>query len=124
MTLHFLADDMPPRLGLAVSRKVDTRAVVRNRIKRRLREYFRRQRESLAKGAYVVVARSRAANASAGELNEAFANALRRAGALPARAPDGTMPAASQTSASTKSDSVSSPSASAISGDATNASAP
>src|SRR5687768_7108283 len=30
LALHWLRDDAPARLGLAVSRKVDTRAVVRN----------------------------------------------------------------------------------------------
>ncbi|MBR7540443.1 ribonuclease P protein component, partial [Mycobacterium tuberculosis] len=32
MTLHWLKSDTPARLGLAVSRKVDPRAVGRNRI--------------------------------------------------------------------------------------------
>src|SRR5690606_24298321 len=33
LALHWLADDAPARLGMAVSRKVDPRAVGRNRIK-------------------------------------------------------------------------------------------
>jgi ribonuclease P protein component len=49
------------RLGLAVSRKVDKRAVGRNRIKRVLRDCFRHCR-GLAGGDYVVVARVGAAN--------------------------------------------------------------
>lgn len=95
LTLHYLADEQPARLGLAVSRKVDRRAVVRNRIKRRLRDFFRRRRAVLAGGAYVVVARSGAARCSGAELLAAFEQALRRSGALPANAAPCTMPPAS-----------------------------
>jgi ribonuclease P protein component len=38
LALHLLSEEGPARLGLAVSRKVDKRAVGRNRIKRVLRE--------------------------------------------------------------------------------------
>jgi ribonuclease P protein component len=99
----------PPRLGLAVSRKVDPRAVGRNRIKRVLRDCFRLQRAGLAAGDYVVVARPGASGCSGDELRTAFLGLLKRAGALrPADAPasqggvalpvtpsPGTMPAAS-----------------------------
>lgn len=92
LSVHVLGDDQPARLGLAVSRKVDTRAVVRNRIKRILRDTFRRQRHGLAGGAYVVVARAPSATASPAALRAAFNDALRRAGAF--RTPGtGTMPA-------------------------------
>ena len=43
-----------PRLGIAVSRKVSRRAVVRNRIKRQIRESFRQQQAQIA-GLDVVV---------------------------------------------------------------------
>lgn len=72
------------RLGLAVSRKVDRRAVGRNRIKRVLRDCFRQRRGLLADGDYVVVARPAAAQCDGPQLREAFLNLLRRAGALPA----------------------------------------
>jgi ribonuclease P protein component len=75
LALHYLPDDRPARLGFAVSRKVDTRAVIRNRIKRVLRDYFRRHRATLAGGAYVL------------------RQALRRA-ALPPSLANGTMPPA------------------------------
>jgi ribonuclease P protein component len=86
-----------PRLGLAVSRKVDARAVARNRIKRELRETFRAERLRLAPGDYVCVARPGAAALAPGAAREAFMSLLRRAGAfnaaLPPVAPPGTMPA-------------------------------
>ncbi|KGM56744.1 hypothetical protein N799_02315 [Lysobacter arseniciresistens ZS79] len=72
------------RLGLAVSRKVDRRAVGRNRIKRVLRDCFRQYRGQVADGDYVVVARPAAAQCDGPQLREAFLNLLRRAGALPA----------------------------------------
>jgi len=86
------------RLGLAVSRKVDPHAVGRNRIKRVLRDSFRRQRTDLPGGDYVVVARVGAAKLTNDELRQAFLALLRRAGALPGSASPVTMPAASSPS--------------------------
>ena len=94
LSLHWLRDDAPARLGLAVSRKVDPRAVGRNRIKRVLRAQFRAVRAQLPPGAYVLVARGDAARADNPALRAAFSTLLRRAGALPAPDADGTMPAA------------------------------
>ena len=95
LALHWLRDEQPPRLGLAVSRKVDARATVRNRIKRTLRERFRVLRSQLQPGAYVVVARKPAAGTAPIALRDALSDALRRAGALPPSQTGGTMPAAS-----------------------------
>jgi ribonuclease P protein component len=91
LALHVLTDAQPARLGLAVSRKVDPRAVGRNRIKRALRDHFRKLRAQLPPGAYVLVARAPAARAANPELRAAFDELLRRAAALPAPAPLGTM---------------------------------
>ena len=97
LSLHWLRDGAPPRLGLAVSRKVDRRAVGRNRIKRVLRDSFREHRGRLAGGDYVVVARPAAAQCTGPQLRTAFLDLLRRAGALqaalPASAAAVTMPA-------------------------------
>lgn len=79
------------RLGLAVSRKVDPRAVGRNRIKRALRETFRMHRGELPAGDYVVVARGGATRLSAAALRQAFEQLLQRAGALPRSTSGGTM---------------------------------
>ena len=91
LALHWLADDAPARMGLAVSRKVDPRAVMRNRMKRALRDAFRHYRGDLAAGSYVVVARPGASRATGLELRAAFERALHRAGALPRPGADGTM---------------------------------
>jgi len=92
--LHWVPGPQPPRLGLAVSRKVDPHAVGRNRIKRVLREATRRLRPQLAGGDYVVVARPAAGRAENAQLLDAYLKLLRRAGALPAPVAGGTMPAA------------------------------
>ena len=92
LSLHWLQDGQPPRLGLAVSRKVDPHAVGRNRIKRSLREQFRQLRAELPAGAYVLVARPAAAKLPNSELRATFVALLQRAGALPPRDATGTMP--------------------------------
>lgn len=94
LSLHWLRDDVPARLGLAVSRKVDPHAVGRNRIKRVLRAQFRQLRCELPPGAYVLVARTAAASVDAPTLRNTFVSLLRRAGALPASGAGGTMPPA------------------------------
>ncbi|MGY0557533.1 MULTISPECIES: ribonuclease P protein component [unclassified Lysobacter] len=79
----FQRPESGPRLGLAVSRKVDPHAVGRNRIKRVLRETFRACRADLADGDYVLVARVGAARCDHQQLQAAFLGLLQRAGALP-----------------------------------------
>lgn len=55
------AEAAAPRLGLAVSRRVDKRAVNRNRIRRLAREVFRLHRAEMPARDIVVVARPAAA---------------------------------------------------------------
>ncbi|WKZ57619.1 MAG: ribonuclease P protein component [Bdellovibrionota bacterium] len=71
------------RLGLTVSRKVDKRAVVRNRIKRRIREVFRMHRAMfLGNFDIVVVARQNAATAEYKALKNDILMAWRRLSVL------------------------------------------
>jgi ribonuclease P protein component len=51
-----------PRLGCAISRKVSKLAVVRNRIRRTIRESFRHHRHTLPNLDILVIARSLSAN--------------------------------------------------------------
>ncbi len=103
LSLHWLAGESAARLGLAVSRKVDPHAVGRNRIKRALRDQFRKLRAQLAGGDYVVVARAAAAKADNAQLRATFLRTLVRAGALPASAATGTMPPVTQSPVSASS---------------------
>ena len=66
------------RIGLTVSRKVGN-AVVRNRIKRRVREWFRTQgRELLGEGSLVVIARRPAGDLRGVELGELLKTLVQR----------------------------------------------
>ena len=56
------------RLGIVVSRKTSPRAVVRNRVKRQIRESFRGCQEKLAGLDFVVVASPRAGRAQTASL--------------------------------------------------------
>ena len=76
--LYILPTSQPhSRLGLAVSKRIGS-AVVRNRVKRRLREVFRRHKDLLNPHCdVVVVARSAAATAPASIYTEQFCRLLR-----------------------------------------------
>jgi ribonuclease P protein component len=91
--LHLLPGGDGARLGLAVSRKVERRAVVRNRIRRIAREAFRHARAGLPAGDYVLVARRDAASATRAALRAEAATLLQRAASLKAAPAGGTMPA-------------------------------
>jgi len=67
--LHFVENSCgAPRLGLAVSKKVDARAVGRNRIKRQVRESFRAEKARLPTLDFVVMARPASAKAETQQL--------------------------------------------------------
>jgi ribonuclease P protein component len=67
------------KVGFSVSAKVGN-SVVRNRIRRYLREDFRMQRPNLPGGKYIFVARTIAARATHQELTREMAHLLRKAG--------------------------------------------
>lgn len=90
---HVRAEATAPRLGVAVSKKVDKRAVGRNRIKRLAREIFRGQRGALPPGDYVLIAQPGAAKLESSELRAQFLQLLERARSLKPAPPPGTMPA-------------------------------
>lgn len=67
-----------PHLGLAVSRRVGN-AVARNRVKRRVREWFRRRRATLPPGTdWVVIAREGAAALDACSVERELAELVTR----------------------------------------------
>ncbi len=58
------------RLGLAVSRKTSKRAVIRNRLKRSVRESFRQRRHALPVVDILVIAHAAAVGASSTQLRQ------------------------------------------------------
>jgi ribonuclease P protein component len=97
LRLHarFAATADGARLGLTVAKRVDKRAVGRNRIRRVLRETFRLARAGLPPGDYVVLAKPEARAASNAALRSdllaLLAKLARKAPPLPASDAAGTM---------------------------------
>jgi ribonuclease P protein component len=89
--LQVLIEGDTPRLGLTVSRRVDTRAVVRNAIKRAARETFRCARASLPAASYVLMPRSEAAAATPAQRRAELITLWKRAATLKPRGAAGTM---------------------------------
>lgn len=70
------------RLGLSVSKKLG-KAVVRNRIKRYIRQSFLELRENIATGKdYIVIARIPVADMSYAEAKKSLVHVLKKAGVL------------------------------------------
>lgn len=85
-------DAVEARLGVAVSKRVDKRAVGRNRLKRLVREYFRRHRHDLPAGDYVLIVKPEARQVSVTGLNHELAGLFAKAQTLKPQASTGTMP--------------------------------
>jgi ribonuclease P protein component len=89
LVLYVAANDLEhARFGITVSGRVG-KAVVRNKVRRRVREALRARLDQLTVGVdLVVVARPRSAAATWAELNVALDHVLVRAGATVAGRPD------------------------------------
>jgi ribonuclease P protein component len=77
VTVTFLTDDFegPPRVAYTVSRRVGA-AVVRNRLRRRLRSIVAERTQHLLPGAYLIGVAPSVANMSYGELRSIVDKAL------------------------------------------------
>jgi len=95
--LHFLASDCPARLGVAVSKRVDKRAVARNRLRRRIKELFRLEQARLPAGDYVFVAKPGASEQTSQQCRDELLSLLARARTLKPMAAPGTMPPSAAT---------------------------
>ncbi|MFY2764038.1 ribonuclease P protein component [Arenimonas sp. MALMAid1274] len=90
---HVRAEATVPRLGVTVSKKVDKRAVGRNRIKRIAREFFRHERRHLPPGDYVLLVQPGAKALANDDLRQQMQTLFERARSLKPTPPPGTMPA-------------------------------
>lgn len=89
---HLLVEAVETRLGVAVSKRVDKSAVARNRLRRQVKETFRRERASLRAGDYVFVAKPDAAKADNQAVRSELLSLLERARTLKPMTAPGTMP--------------------------------
>ncbi len=89
---RILVDAALPRLGVAVSKRVDKSAVVRNRLRRQVKEAFRQHSTGLPAGDYVFIAKPEAAKAENSELRDDLLSLLERARTLKPLPAPGTMP--------------------------------
>ena len=80
-----------PRLGIAVSKKVDKSAVARNRIKRVCRDYFRQHQQAYHAAEYVLIAKPDAAKTLAVNWRADLEKLFLRAQSLLSNAAIGTM---------------------------------
>ena len=85
------------RLGMAVSRKVDKRAVERNRLRRLSREWFRQRRRRFAPGDFIVTGKPEARGISPEQLFFDLDTIATRIG-LKRKQAAGTMPGSSRPS--------------------------
>lgn len=76
IVIHARGDQAPARLGLAISKKCDKRAVVRNRIKRAAREWFRHAR--LTGMDIVIVGKREVATLSSLQMQQSLRSQQRR----------------------------------------------
>lgn len=91
-TQYRLTEAAGARLGMAVSRRVSKRAVVRNRIRRIVRESFRLCRAGLPSCDVLLIAQSSASGTSGGELRADLDAIWQRLAALKPSADRPTMP--------------------------------
>ena len=80
-----------PRLGIAVSKRVDKSAVARNRIKRVCRDYFRLHQQDFRAAEYVLIAKPDAAKTLATAWRADLEKLFHRAQSLLSNAAIGTM---------------------------------
>ncbi len=80
--IKFVRGSTAPRFTVVVSTKVSKLAVVRNRIKRVLREYVRLRLQGFVLGDYMIIVRTQAAKLPAEELRGSLDAVFKRSGLI------------------------------------------
>ena len=76
-------DNNPSRFGIIVSKKVSKKAVLRNRVKRVLREVIRKNLKKIKPGSDIlIIANSDLANSESGDLEKQFVGLAKKANIL------------------------------------------
>jgi ribonuclease P protein component len=79
-TVRVASSDGPAAFGFVVSTKVSKSAVARNRIRRRVREFVRRNADDITAGvAVAVIAKGRARELSSAETNKELSSLFKQA---------------------------------------------
>lgn len=92
MQIRFFDEADLARIGLTISKRVSKSAVERNRLRRQMRETFRRLRPNLPPADYVLTAKPEAAKADNAQLRAELLSLFERARTLKLVTPTGTMP--------------------------------
>jgi ribonuclease P protein component len=74
----FFLENKEKRIGIIVSKKVAKKAVIRNKVRRRIREIYRLNREDMPQGEMVVIARRPTAEANFPSTKKAFLSLIKR----------------------------------------------
>lgn len=77
LVLYYLTSDDAVRMGVSVSRRVG-KAVVRNKLRRRIKEVFRRLSPLLRSGQFVFIARRGSGNCTYQELESSIEGLFKR----------------------------------------------
>ncbi|MFT3807899.1 ribonuclease P protein component [Arenimonas sp.] len=92
LQVRFFAEADQARLGLTISKRVSKSAVERNRLRRQMREVFRRLRPHLPPADYVLTAKPDAAKAANPQARAELLSLFERARTLKPMTSPGTMP--------------------------------
>jgi ribonuclease P protein component len=76
--LKYKREDGISKFGFIVSKKIDKRATVRNKVKRKLNKIVRENLDEIIDGTFLLIAREKSVNEETDKLLEAFREVLKK----------------------------------------------